>query len=66
MKKIVAYRVYKELTDNNGVVVHKRPMARMGKESIAFSYARTWSNGVMPNGVYAIYDDGTEERIGGC
>jgi hypothetical protein len=57
------YRVFKELTDNNGKVVHKTPIASTGDFKIACRHARAWSNGVMPMGVYEIHADGTEKRV---
>ena len=63
MKRLLGYRVYKELTDNNGNVVHKTPSARTGSFSKACAHARVWSNGVMPMGVYEVYSDGSEKRV---
>ena len=57
MKKIKGYRIYKELTDNNGNVVHKRPLAWTGSQKNACTHARVWGGTV-----YTVYEDGTEER----
>lgn len=61
--KKIGYRVYKELTDNEGNVVYKTPSMRTGNFATARAHARVWSNGVMPMGVYEVYSDGTEKRI---
>ena len=58
MKKIKGYRVYKELTDNHGNIVHKRPLAHTGSIKNAHIHARVWGGAV-----YIVYDDGTEERV---
>lgn len=56
------YRVYKELTDKSGEVVHKTPIARCGNLSTALAHARVWSNG-WPMGVYEIKADGAEVKV---
>ena len=56
------YRVYKELVDNNGKVIHKTPVARCAKLSVAVSHACVWSNG-WPMGIYEIKPDGTEVKV---
>ena len=56
------YRVYKELTNEKGEVVHKCPMCRCTKLSVAMSQARVWSNG-WPMGIYEIMADGTEVKV---
>lgn len=56
------YRVYSLLTNDNGEIVHKRPVCRCAKLSVAQSYARVWSNG-WPMGIYQIMADGTEVRV---
>lgn len=65
-KQIIGYRVYRELTDNNGNTVHRTPIVRTGTKSVACGHARTWSNGVMPNTVYELYSDGTEKPVYTC
>ena len=65
-KHIIGYRVYRELTDNNGNTVHRTPVARTGIKRIAFGHAKAWSNGVMPNTVYELYSDGTEKLVYTC
>ena len=65
-KHIIGYRVYRELTDNNGNTVHRTPVARTGIKRIACGHARAWSNGVMPNTVYELYSDGTEKLVYTC
>lgn len=62
-KKILGYRVYKELTDENGNTVHRTPVARTGNKKTACSHARAWSNGVLPLTVYEMYSDGTEKLV---
>ena len=62
-KHIIGYRVYRELTDNNGNKVHRTPVARTGIKRIACGHARAWSNGVMSNTVYELYSDGTEKLV---
>ena len=39
-KHIIGYRVYRELTDNNGNTVHRTPVARTGIKRIACGHAR--------------------------
>jgi len=56
------YRIYKELTNEKGEVIHKTPVARCAKLNIAVSHARVWSNG-HPMGIYEIMPDGTEVKI---
>ena len=65
-KHIIGYRVYRELTDNNGNTVHRTPVARTGIKRIACGHARAGSNGVMPNTVYELYSDGTEKLVYNC
>ena len=65
-KHIIGYRVYRELTDNNGNTVHRTPVARTGIKRIACGHARARSNGVMPNTVYELYSDGTEKLVYTC
>lgn len=61
--KKIGYKVYQELTDNEGNVVCKTPSMRTDNFATARTHARVWSNGVMPMGVYEVYSDGTEKRI---
>ena len=58
MRKVKDYLVYKELTDNNGNVVHKRPLAWSGSLKNATTHARVWGGAV-----YTVFEDGTEERL---
>lgn len=58
MKTIAFYRVYKELTDSKGNVVHKTPSCRCKDYKTAAMRARVWGGGV-----YAVYTDGTENRL---
>ena len=59
MKK---YRVYKELTNENGEVVHKMPVCSTTTLKMAFSMART-NAGLCEVGIYEINADGTETKI---
>ena len=59
MKK---YRVYKELYDNEGNIVHKTPVCSPHSLKLAYSMART-NAGIGPVGVYEIKPDGTEQKI---
>lgn len=63
MTNLLGYRVYKALTDNEGKVVHKTPVARTGNKANALSHARVWANGVLPMLVCEVYADGTEKVI---
>lgn len=56
------YRVYSELVNDRGEVIHKRPVCRCTKLSVALTYARVWSNG-WPMGIYEIKADGTEVKV---
>ena len=56
------YRVYKELTDNNGNVVHKMPVCSTSTLKLACSMART-NAGLGEVGIYEIHEDGTETKI---
>lgn len=58
MKNVKFYKVYRELTDNNGNVVHKTPNCSCGNYKTAAMRARVWGGAV-----YAVYDDGTEARL---
>ena len=60
MKK--RFRVYKELTDDNGNIVHKMPVCSTTTLKMAFSMART-NAGLGPVGIYEIHPDGTETKI---
>lgn len=59
MKK---YRVYKELTDENGKVVHKTPVCSTSTLKMACSMART-NAGLGEVGIYEVSADGTETKI---
>lgn len=59
MKK---YRVYKELTNENGEVVHKMPVCSTATLKMACSMART-NAGFGQVGIYEINADGTETKI---
>lgn len=59
MKK---YRVYKELYDNNGNIVHKMPVCSTSTLKRACSMART-NAGIGPVGIYEIMPDGTEVKV---
>lgn len=59
MKK---YRVYKELYDDNGNIVHKCPICSTSTLKMAFSMART-NAGIGPVGIYEIHPDGTETKV---
>lgn len=59
MKK---YRVYKELTNENGEVVHKMPVCSTTTLKMACSMART-NAGFGEVGIYEINADGTETKI---
>ena len=56
--KVKFYRVYKVLTDDNGNIVHRTPMAKTNSLANARTHARVW-NGV----IYAHYTDDTEKLI---
>jgi len=56
------YRIYKELVNEKGEVIHKTPVARCAKLNIAVSHARVWSNG-HPMGIYEIMSDGSEVKV---
>lgn len=56
------YRVYKLLLNTRGEVVHKTPLCRCARLSVAQAQARVWSNG-WPMGIYEIKPDGTEVRV---
>ena len=56
------YRVYKELINDKGEVIHKCPVCRCSKLNVAISHARVWANG-WPMGVYQIMPDGTEVKV---
>jgi hypothetical protein len=51
------YRVYQLLTDDNGNIVHKTPIARCRTLAIATSHARVWGNG-WECGIYELTDNG--------
>lgn len=59
MKK---YRVYTELTDNEGNIVHKTPVCSTSTLKMAYSMART-NAGLGTVGIYEIKQDGTEVKI---
>lgn len=52
------YRVYRELTDENGNVVHKTPSCACKDYKTAAMRARVWGGAI-----YAVNKDGTETRI---
>lgn len=56
------YRVYRELTNEKGEVIHKTPVASCAKLSVAESHARVWSNG-WQMGIYQIMPDGKEIKV---
>lgn len=56
------FRVYKELINERGEVIHKTPVASCAKLNIAISHARVWSNG-WTMGIYKIMPDGTEINV---
>lgn len=56
------YRVYRLLTDEQGNIVHKTPVARTATLRGAEAHACVWSNG-WPMGIYKINPDGTETRV---
>lgn len=56
------FRVYKELINEHGEVIHKTPVAECTTLNKAVSYARVWSNG-WPMGIYQIMPDGTEIKV---
>ena len=60
MKK--KYRVYKELIDNEGNIVHRTPVCSTSTLKMAYSMART-NAGIGPVGIYEIKPDGTEVRV---
>ena len=59
MKK---YRVYKELYDDNGNIVHKMPVFSTKTLKFACSMART-NAGIGPVGIYEVKPDGTEVKV---
>lgn len=59
MKK---YRVYKELYDNEGNIVHKTPVCSTTTLKLACSMART-NAGLGPVGIYEVKPDGSEQKI---
>ena len=63
MTNLLGYKIYKALTDNEGKVVHKTPVARTGSKTNALAHARVWANGVLPMLVCEVYADGTEKVI---
>lgn len=56
------YRIYKLLTDENGNIVHRLPVASCVSLKVAVSHARVWSNG-WPMGIYEVKTDGSEVRV---
>jgi len=56
------YRVYKELYDNDGNVVHKIPVCRTMTLKMAYSMART-NAGLGPVGIYKVKEDGSEVKV---
>lgn len=50
------YRIYKELTDECGNVVHKVPVARTNSLKNAVTHAKVWGNG-WQMGIYEIKAD---------
>lgn len=58
----VMYRVYRELRNNEGEVIHKTPMCRCAKLEVAVMRARVWSNG-WPTGIYQLMPDGAEVKV---
>lgn len=59
MKK---YRVYKELYDDNGRIVHKMPVCSTKTLKMAYSMART-NAGIGPVGIYEVHPNGTETKV---
>lgn len=55
------YRVYKELTDDNGNIVHKCPICSCNTLKMARSYART-NAGLGEVGIYEV-ENGVETKI---
>ena len=66
MANVIGYRIYKEFTDENGDVIHKRPLARTGKKEAAINYARAWCALDTITAVYECYSDGTQQQIYTC
>ena len=63
MKK---YRVYTELTDNEGNIVNKTPVCSTSTLKMAYSMARTnaWLGALLGGvGIYEVKPDGTEVKI---
>ena len=56
------FRVYTELYDDNGNVIHKTPICSTSTLKLAYSMART-NAGLMPVGIYEVKKDGTEVKI---
>lgn len=56
------FRVYTELYDDNGNVIHKTPICSTKTLKMACSMART-NAGLMPVGIYEIKADGSEIKI---
>lgn len=56
------YRVRRELTDNEGKIVHTSPVARCASLHAAQSHARVWANG-WQMGVYAVDEKGNETKV---
>ena len=56
------YRVYTELYDDNGNIVHKTPICSTSTLKLACSMART-NAGLFPVGIYEIKPDGTEIKV---
>lgn len=56
MKKIVGYRVFKCLTDNNGNVVHKTPVGFSKTEKGAMAL-RAGCSGLMPISIEPVFEN---------
>ena len=55
MKKVVGYRVFKALTDNNGNVVHKTPIG-FSKTMQGANALRAGCSGLMPIVIEEVYE----------
>ena len=56
MKKILGYRVYKVLTDNNGKVVHKTPIGFVKTQRVA-STLKSGCSGLMSIMIEEVYNE---------
>lgn len=63
MKKVIGYRIYKELINDEGKVLNKVPLARTNDKGSAYVHAKVWANGIHSNSVYEVYSDGEERKI---